>query len=113
MKGLAATTPPTDPIIDTKLSQEESIAQTFASFICGWLPTNLRSLESLQPQKPPPKASTTPPAGRMSDEVEKLVLSQASIGLGQKSQINWKEPLAFQKEIKHRIHSDYLRTGRG
>jgi hypothetical protein len=36
-----------------------------------------------------------------------------SIILAQESQIDWKQALAFQKEIKHRTHSDYLRTGRG
>ena len=36
-----------------------------------------------------------------------------AIILGQESQIDWKAALAFQKEIKHRMHLDYLRTGRG
>ena len=35
-----------------------------------------------------------------------------AIILGQESQIDWKAALAFQKEIKHRMHLDYLRTGR-
>jgi hypothetical protein len=29
------------------------------------------------------------------------------------SQIDWKAALAFQKEIKHRMHLDYLLTGLG
>jgi hypothetical protein len=33
--------------------------------------------------------------------------------LGLESQIDWKEVLAFQKEIKHQMQLDYLRTGRG
>jgi phage terminase large subunit len=36
-----------------------------------------------------------------------------AIILGQESQIDWKAALAFQREIKHRMHLDYLRTGRG
>jgi hypothetical protein len=32
-----------------------------------------------------------------------------AIILGQQSQIDWKEALAFQREIKHRMRSDYLR----
>jgi phage terminase large subunit len=36
-----------------------------------------------------------------------------AIILGQQSQIDWKAALAFQREIKHRMHSDYLRTGCG
>ena len=36
-----------------------------------------------------------------------------AIILGQESQIDWKAALAFQKEIKHGMHLDYLRTGRG
>jgi hypothetical protein len=36
-----------------------------------------------------------------------------AIILGQESRIDWKAALAFQKEIKHRMHLDYLRTGRG
>jgi hypothetical protein len=36
-----------------------------------------------------------------------------AIVLAQESQVDWEEALAFQKEIKHRMHLDYLRTGRG
>jgi phage terminase large subunit len=36
-----------------------------------------------------------------------------AIVLGQDSQIDWKELLAVQKEIKHQMQLDYLRTGRG
>jgi hypothetical protein len=36
-----------------------------------------------------------------------------AIVLGQESQIDWKEAVAFQKEIKRQMHLDYLRTGRG
>jgi hypothetical protein len=36
-----------------------------------------------------------------------------AIVLGHESQVDWKAALAFQKEIKHQMHSDYLRTGRG
>jgi len=32
-----------------------------------------------------------------------------AIILGQESQIDWKAALAFQKEIKHRMHLDYLK----
>ncbi len=35
-----------------------------------------------------------------------------TIVLGQESQIDWRELLAVQKEIKHRMQLDYLRTGR-
>jgi hypothetical protein len=37
----------------------------------------------------------------------------AAIVLAQESQVDWKAALAFQREIKRRMHSDYLRTGRG
>jgi hypothetical protein len=36
-----------------------------------------------------------------------------AIALGQESQIDWNQALAFQKEIKHQMRLDYLRTGRG
>jgi hypothetical protein len=36
-----------------------------------------------------------------------------AIVLSLESQIDWKEALAFQKEIKHQIQLDYQRTGRG
>jgi hypothetical protein len=29
------------------------------------------------------------------------------------TKIDWKEVLVFQKEIKHQMHFDYQRTGRG
>jgi hypothetical protein len=36
-----------------------------------------------------------------------------AIVLGQKSQIDWREAIAFQKEVRDWMHRDYLRTGRG
>jgi hypothetical protein len=36
-----------------------------------------------------------------------------AIILGLESQIDWKEALAFQKEIKHQMQLDYQRTRRG
>jgi hypothetical protein len=39
--------------------------------------------------------------------------SSGQIVLGVESQIDWKEALAVQKEIKHQMQLDYWRTGRG
>jgi len=36
-----------------------------------------------------------------------------AIVLGLGSQVDWKEALVFQKEIKRQMQLDYLRTGRG
>ena len=36
-----------------------------------------------------------------------------AIILGQESQIDWKEAIVFQREIKHRMQFEYLRTGCG
>jgi hypothetical protein len=43
-------------------------------------------------------------------ETEQVV---GAIVLGQELKIDWKEALAVQKEIKHQMQLDYLRTGRG
>jgi hypothetical protein len=36
-----------------------------------------------------------------------------AIVLGQESQIDWREALAFQKEVRHQMQLDYQRPRRG
>jgi hypothetical protein len=36
-----------------------------------------------------------------------------SLILGQKSQIDWRDAIVFQREARHWMHTDYIRTGRG
>jgi hypothetical protein len=79
-------------------------------------------MRSPSPSSPVAESNTIARAARSSNQrptFEPAVSSRradALIGaiiLGQESQIDWKAALAFQKEIKHRMHLDYLRTGWG
>jgi hypothetical protein len=56
------------------------------------------------------KADLRARGGESPDRADALI---GAIILAQESQIDWKEALALQQEIKDQMHRDYLRSGRG